>query len=393
MKIDQVRQPKAELHVHLDGSMRLPTLIELAKEQKKELPSYTVEGLRELVFKKKYRDLTEYLRGFDYLIEVMRTPEALERCAYEFALDAAADGVCYVEVRFAPQQHLDAKMKSCPEVLSAVDAGLRHAQREIDASYPDRPPFVYALIACVMRAFTPQSGSYFRSVFKRFPDLLPIQRSVFAAKELIDALVEMKRASTIPLVAIDLAGAEGGYPAHHFDEVFTVARKNGLELTVHAGEAYGPESIFDAVMDLEASRIGHGLRLFDSASLPETIVDKQKYIDLLVQTMVQRKVACEVCLTSNSQTDPHLRDLAQHPVMKFIEAGIPVTLNTDNRLVSDTTLSHEFELFVQTFNPSPEVLQQVLWNGFEASFYPGTAEEKKQYLELVRQSWPMQAST
>ncbi|HPJ73005.1 MAG TPA: adenosine deaminase family protein, partial [bacterium] len=308
------RAPKTDLHVHLDGSIRIPTLIEIARQEGMELPSYTVEGLNELVFKEKYQSLGDYLTCFGYTCRAMQTPENLERVAYEFALDNLAEGVRYFEVRFAPQLHMGTM--DLLTVLESVNRGLARARIEFNRR-PEvvsgaEPEFKYGIIACAMRMFGPVSD-YFRQFLDAHPFSKPDRIYALAAYELAQGVVKYRDLNGLPVVGFDLAGQEDGYPAHDYWKAYHFAHKNFMHKTVHAGEAYGPESIFQAITDLYAERIGHGYYLFDISKIssPE-IEDREAYVRALAHYIADKRITIEVCLTSNLQTNPSIGDLGNH---------------------------------------------------------------------------------
>ena len=379
--------PKSDLHVHLDGSLRLSTLIELAKKQKVILPSFTESGMEKLVFKPHYKDLAEYLQGFKYTCAVLRDPESLARVAYELAWDNFNEGVRYIEPRFAPQLNAHSKL-SVEEVLLAVNAGLARAQKEINQRAEIRkgiePPFAYGLIGCAMRKFDERFSDYYRDfvqVHRHTPsyDLYPI-----ASLEIARALVDVRDNFGIPIVGFDLAGEEKGYPAGDHFEAYQYAHKHFLHKTVHAGEAYGPPSIFQAVTDLHADRIGHGTHLFAANLIdsPDAKL-KKRYVKDLVQQIADSRVTIEVCLTSNLQTIPSIGKVAEHPVGKMLEERLSLSFCTDNRLVSHTTVTQEIETALKNFNISPEQLKDIIIYGFKRSFSPHSYREKREYVRQV----------
>ena len=379
--------PKTDLHVHLDGSLRIGTIIELAKAQKIALPSLTEEGLRETVFKERYADLVDYLQGFQVTTAVMQTPEALVRVAYEFALDTFADGVRYVEPRFAPQQHAGASM-SIDDVLVAVDAGLARAKREINAlpaiASGAEPPFEYGIIGCAMRMFSEQFSAYYRRLVELHPHMPRQDLFGLASLDLVRTMIDVRAAHGIPLAGFDLAGAEAGYPAVDHERAYDLAHKHFLKKTVHAGEAYGPPSIFQAITDCHADRIGHGTHLFDASlvDLP-TEEERVRYVRALWQYIADRRINIEVCLTSNLQTMPHIPDIAKHPFGQMLEDRLSVTFCTDNRLVSNTTVTGEIALAVENFPIGPRKLKDIIIYGFKRSFYPGDYIEKRAYVRKI----------
>jgi adenosine deaminase len=378
------RLPKTDLHVHLDGSLRLDTLIDLARERNVELPTYTSEGLLETVFKERYRDLPEYLHGFSYTSAVLDDAESLERVAYELALDSLAEGVRYIEVRFAPQLHVRAGF-DVGAVLQAVDRGLDRARKEHEASPAVRergePPFRYGIIACAMRMFTAGFSPFYRSLVSVL-DQWP-RRKVYgiASLSLARSVVEARERLGVPVVAFDLAGAEAGHPASHHVEAYQFAHANFLKKTVHAGEAYGPESIFQAITSLHADRIGHGTHLYATEQVEA--LDPERYVQRLVEFISDRRITLEVCITSNLQTMPELDRVSDHPFGRMVTDRLSVSLCTDNRLVSRTTVSNELHLACEAFDLSPKDLRNVVIYGFKRSFFPGSYLEKRAYVRQI----------
>ncbi|HRC86731.1 MAG TPA: adenosine deaminase family protein, partial [Thermoanaerobaculia bacterium] len=299
--------PKSDLHVHLDGSLRLPTLIELARERQVSLPSETPEGLLELVFKESYRDLPDYLHGFAYTCAVLTDAEALERVAYELGEDCLAEGVRYVEVRFAPQLHVRPGF-DVVQVIAAVDRGLARVRREHEASPAvaerGEPPFRYGIIACAMRMFTGGFGPYYRDLWHVLAGWPEHEVYGVASLSLARSVVEA-RDQGLPVVAFDLAGAEAGNPASDHVEAYAYAHRHFLNKTVHAGEAYGPESIFQAITKLHADRIGHGTHLYAVDRVKEP--NPERYVEQLTEFIAHRRITLEVCITSNLQTNPSLK--------------------------------------------------------------------------------------
>jgi len=379
--------PKTDLHVHLDGSLRIYTLIDLAKEYKVRLPSYTEEGLRKLVFTGNYKNLSEYLKGFQYTTQVLQTREALERAAYELAMDEFGDGVRYLEVRFAPQLHINEKL-SFEDIMIAVNNGLNRAKRAINSLPQIRngaePPFEYGIIGCAMRKFSEDFSDYYRQFIKVHKFLDDEERFALASMELVRGLVRVRDEYGIPVVGFDLAGEEYGYPAEDHREAFIYAHKNFMKKTVHAGEAFGAESIFQAITDLYADRIGHGTHLFDAdmVDLP-TRKERVRYVEELAQYIADRRITIEVCLTSNTETDPNLRDVTKHPCRKMLEKNLSVTFCTDNMLISNTTVSRELEIAVNTFGLDLKRLKDIIVYGFKRSFFPQKYTEKRKYVRSV----------
>ena len=312
--------PKAELHCHLDGSVRPSTLVELARDHRIKLPKATPEELAEYMRVDDAQTLEDYLRRFDVTISVMQSAEALERIAYELAEDAADEGVRYIEVRNAPLLNVVQGLT----LVQAVEAplrGLRKAENDFG--------IVARFIICALRQFPAESSL-----------------------EMARLAVEFRNEG---VVAFDLAGGEKGNPAGAHAEAFRYAREHNLAVTVHAGEGDGSESIREAVHICGANRIGHGTRLIEDADLTQYVND--------------RRIALEVCLTSNVQT--RVADsYATHPFREYFDRGLNVTLNTDNRLMSATTLTDEYVYAAEHLGFTVEELAGIALNGFESAFLP-----------------------
>jgi len=379
--------PKSDLHLHLDGSLRLPTLIDLAKSRGVALPADTEEGLRRLVFKERYKSLVEYLEGFKYTIAVLQDEEALERAAFELAEDNQAEGVRYIEVRFAPQLHLNRRL-SMEAVLSSVNRGLEGATARFNAR-PEvtsgaEPPFHYGIVVCALRSFDENTASYYRRLvhLHRFTPERDV--AALASLDLARAVIRIRNALKIPIVGFDLAGREAGFPAHYHVEAYRYVHKHFLPKTVHAGEAYGPESIFQAITDLYADRLGHCYHLFrpDLVLSPE-VKNPERYVEDLAQYIAHHRVTVETCLTSNLQTIPELKDLKEHAAGRMLDHRISVTFCTDNRLMSATTVTEELQKAVNLFDIDPKRLRDVVITGFKRSFFPGTYADKRYYVRRI----------
>ena len=379
--------PKTDLHLHLDGSLRLSTLIELARENGVKLPAYDEKGLHRLVFKNKYASLTEYLKGFLYTTAVLQKESALERVGYELAQDNQNEGVRYIEVRFAPQLHQSSRM-SCIDVMAALNRGLDRAKVEFNSRDQVKsgaePSFEYGIIACAMRMFDYGFSEYFDTLLNVHAHSERKWIFSLASQELVRAAVEARMTLNLPIVGFDLAGAEAGFPAVDHAQAYALAHKHFLKKTVHAGEAYGPESIFQAITDLHADRIGHAVYLFDDSMIksPE-IKDKKAYIANLVQFIADRRITIEVCLTSNLQTNPAIHSLAEHSFKHMRKAKLSATFCTDNRTVSQTTVSAEILKAVQAFHITPKELKNFVIYGFKRSFFPGTYTKKREYVHQI----------
>ncbi len=385
---DLIRKlPKSDLHLHLDGSLRLETLIDLARTRGVELPSDTPEGLNELVFKESYANLPEYLAGFAYTCSVLQDPEALERTAYELALDNIDEGVCYLEVRLAPQLHVNENLTT-EQVLAAVNNGLERAKREHRASEAvakrGEPPFEYGIIVCALRMFTADFSWYYRHLFRVTNDMEEKRRFGIASLQLAHTAVRVRDQMGLPVVAFDLAGQESGYPGVDHAEAFHYAHEHFLKKTVHAGEAYGPESIFQAITALHADRIGHGYHLFRPDLITSKhVYDPEGYVGALAQFIADRRITIEVCITSNLQTNPEIESVANHALKQMLDARLSCTLCTDNRLVSHTTVTNEIKLAMEELQLSNQALRDLIIYGFKRSFYPGDYREKRDYVRQV----------
>jgi adenosine deaminase len=315
-----VRLPKAELHCHLDGSVRPQTLIELGQELGVPMPRGDAESLRAYMRVDDARHLEDYLERFEITLSVMQTEPAIERIAYELAADAAAEGVRYLEARFAPVLNTRRGLDLGAPVDAAV-RGFQRAEREHDV--------VARVIVCAIRN-------------------QPVDLAVEQARL---ALAYRNRG----VVGFDLAGGEAGNPARRFREAFQLVRDNDMACTCHAGEGFGPESVRDAVHLCNCDRVGHGTRIIEDASLFDYIND--------------RRICVECCLTSNVQTRA-TTSYESHPFRAYFDRGLNVVLNTDNRLMSGTTLVDEYAHAAARLGFSFEELSQVALNGFESSFLP-----------------------
>ena len=323
--------PKAELHVHLDGSLRPSTMLELAAGAGITLPASDPQGLGGAMRAADSRDLVEYLEKFAITLSLMQTPGSLERIAYELAEDSARENVRYLEVRYSPVLHTEKGM-SLEETVAAPLRGLARAETDFGIRT--------GLIVCGIRTLDPRVSVQLAELAVGFQDQ--------------------------GVVAFDLAGAEAGNPARNHREAFQVAADNNLAITIHAGEADGPASIAQALHECHARRIGHGTRLLEDSSLEAFVNDF--------------RIPLEVCLTSNVQTRV-APSFAEHPFRRYFDAGLVVTLNTDNRLVSGTTLTHEYWLAHRHLGFSLEELTEVALLSFQSAFLP--YEAKVNLLEEV----------
>jgi adenosine deaminase len=313
--------PKTDLHVHLDGSLRLESLIDLAERQGVTLPADTSEGLRKAMHcGENTGSLARYLEAFDITLSVLQTEDSLYRVAYELAQDAAAENVRYMEVRYSPMLHLKRGL-SVVAVVEAVLAGLRRGYEDhgIESN----------VIICGIRNISPESS-------------LEMARLAVAYKNR-------------GVVAFDLAGAEYDHPAKHHRDAFQLIRNNNIDCTIHAGEAFGPESISQALHVCGAHRIGHGCRLREDGDLLHYITD--------------HRIPLEVCPSSNVQTGA-VESLERHPLRLYHDLGVRVTVNTDNRLITDTTVSKELWLCHTKMGLDAKGIARLILNGFKSAFLP-----------------------
>ncbi len=314
------RMPKAELHCHLDGSLRPSTLYELSVTQGVTLPVATSAELGHWMRVDDARDLGDYLARFDVTLAVMQDAVSLERIAHELVLDAALDGVRYIEVRFCPELNTRGGL-AADDVVRAVLKGLHRGERETGT--------IARAIVCALRN-------------------LPAPHSL----EMAELAVAFKGKG---VVAFDLAGGELGNPAHAHSPAFEFARWHDLAITVHAGEGDGPHSIRDAIHRCGADRIGHGTRLYEDPSLEAYVVDRQ--------------IPLELCPTSNVQTRVSV-SFAEHQLARYVELGAVVTINTDNRLMSGVTLTDEFRQCAEHLRYDLPMLSRLALSAFDAAFLP-----------------------
>ena len=389
MNPDVIRRlPKTDLHVHLDGSLRIPSLIEMARERKVALPSESEDGLRATVFRRTYANLQEYLEGFRYTVAVLQDKEALERATIELCEDCQAEGVRYVEIRFAPQLHVRPGFE-LHDVVRAVDRGIRRATGAFNAgpavAAGREPRFAAGMILCALRYFTAEFSPGYRRFFEALPQAPDKEVYSAASMEVARAAARLKQQQGLLVVGIDLAGQEQGYPAEDHRLGYQIAHEAFLGKTVHAGEDYGPESIFQAIGDLHADRVGHGTWLFDETKIRDPrIKDRRAYVEGLAQFIADKRVTIEVCLTSNQQTVPELAaDLKKHPFGEMRKRRLSTTFCTDNRLVSNTSVSNEIARAMEAFALTDREVRDILIYGFKRSFYPGTYLEKRTYVREI----------
>jgi adenosine deaminase len=326
------RLPKAELHCHLDGSVRPQTLMDLGREYRQAMPRDDVDALREYMRVDDARSLEDYLARFDVTLSVMQSAEALERIAYELAMDAAADGVRYLEVRYAPVLNIRHGL-SLGEAVESPLRGLERAERDGGA--------MARVIVCGLRHMSPEISI-----------------------ELARLAVGYKYRG---VVGFDLAGGELGNPAAPHAAAFTYAREHDLACTCHAGEGADASYVREAVHVCGANRIGHATRLYEDEALTQYVND--------------RRIALEICLTSNVQTRA-VESYQEHPLRRYFDRGMNVVLNTDNRLMSGTTLTDEYAHAATTLGFSFDELCEIALNGFASAFIPW--EERERLIAAAR---------
>ncbi len=311
--------PKAELHCHLDGSLRPQTIIDIAKEEDVILPSFELNILRKHVeVGENCKSLVDYLKAFDLTVSVLQTKQSLIRATYELAEDCAEENIRYLEIRFSPILHIKKGLK-LTEVVDAVLAGKNKAERAFNIRI--------GIIICSIRH-------------------LEITKSLTLA----ELAVAYKNRG---IVGFDLAGAEKDFPAKHYKDAFQLIINNNINTTVHAGEAYGPESIHQAIHSISADRIGHGTRLREDGDLLNYVND--------------RRIPLEMCIKSNIQTKA-VESYDTHPFRFYFDYGLRVTLNTDNRLMSQTTLTDEYMIAVEKYHFTGDELKYLIVNSFKSAF-------------------------
>ena len=309
-----------ELHLHLDGSLRPETVWELAKEQGIRLPAESAEEVKyKMEVPEDCRTLEEYLERFDLPLLVLQRADAIERVTYELVEDLAKEGVDYAEIRFAPQLSVNGGLTQ-DEV---VEAAIRGAERGMK-TYPE---IRVGLILCCMRGADNEALN---------------MQTVETAKKYLGPVV----------CAVDIAGAESLFPTENFAPVFAKVREYGIPMTIHAGEAAGPDSMKTA-LSLGTKRIGHGVAAIND---PE-----------LIRRLIDENVTLEVCVTSNYHTKV-VPAIEMHPIHKLLDEGVHVTVNSDNRTCSRTTLQKEKEVLKEQLGFSDEEIEKMQEYAWEARF-------------------------
>jgi len=322
--------PKVMLHDHLDGGLRPQTIIDIAKEiNYDKLPTTNADELAEWFHRGANKgNLVEYLQGFEHTIAVMQTKENLERVAYEMMEDMYKDGVCYIETRFAPVFHTQQGLHY-DDIIDAVLTGLKKGEKDFGVGF--------GLILCGMRNMT---------------DTL----------EFAELAVNFRHQG---VVGFDLAGEEGGYPPKKHLDAFQFIQRENFNITIHAGEAFGIESIWQAIQYCGAHRIGHATKLKDDM----TFDAEGNIIGMgdLSQYILDKRVPLEICLLSNVHTGA-VKTIEEHPFIKLYKKKFRVFLNTDDRLMSDTTLTNEFMLATDLWGITLDDIEKLTINAMKSSF-------------------------
>ncbi|MDR7087640.1 adenosine deaminase [Aeromicrobium panaciterrae] len=332
------KAPKAALHEHLDGGVRPATIVEIAKEIGHELPAPDAESLGAWFEESSSSgSLPRYLETFIHTVAVMQRPQDLARVARESVIDLAADGVVYAELRWAPEQHLSAGL-TLQETVEAVQAGIEEGRAEAAAQ---GNPIVVG-------------------------QLLTAMRHALRGLEIAEIVVEYRDKG---VAGFDIAGAEDGYPPILHLEAFDFLRRENAHFTIHAGEAFGLPSIWQAIQRCGTERLGHGVRIVDDIDFDAPGGPK---LGRLAAYIRDRRIPLEMCPSSNMQTNavPNMKSIADHPIGKLKELGFRVTVNCDNRLMSNTSMSKEMQLLVDAFGYSTDDLRWFTINAMKSAFLP-----------------------
>lgn len=325
--------PKVLLHDHLDGGVRPQTVIDLARDQKyAELPMTDPAELSEWFQRGAQRgSLPLFLEGFKHTCALMQNEDALERVAYETVEDMKKDGVVYFETRFAPSFHMDGGLHT-ERVVRAVIKGLERGEKDFGVKW--------GILLCAMRHMDPA-----------------------VSQEIAELAVDFRDHG---VVGFDLAGEEGGYPPKKHVDAFHYIQRENFNITIHAGEAFGKESIWQAIQWCGAHRIGHATRLIEDMRVKD---GKVLNMGTLAQYVLDKRVPLEICLTSNVHTGA-IRSMAEHPFGILHKYKFRVTLNTDDRLMSGITLTDEYKVAVDTFGLTLDDLEKITINAMKSSFQP-----------------------
>ena len=337
LRLDAIKQaPKALLHDHLDGGLRPATVIDIAGQTGyDDLPATDVDELTRWFHTQSHSgSLERYLEPFSHTVAVMQTPESLHRVAYECVEDLSADSVVYAEIRFAPELHINRGL-SFDAVVDAVLAGF--ADGEKAAAAAGRPIVVRCLVTAM--------------------------RHAALSREIAELAIRFRDKG---VVGFDIAGAEAGYPPTRHLDAFDYMRDNNARFTIHAGEAFGLPSIHEAIASCGADRLGHGVRIVDDIDIAD---DGEVRLGRLASILRDKRIPLELCPSSNVQTGA-VRSIAEHPFDLLARARFRVTVNTDNRLMSDTTMSNEMQALVDAFGYGWTDLARFTINAMKSAFIP-----------------------
>ena len=315
-----------DLHLHLDGSLSLKSAKELAKIQNIVLPENDEEIIERLQVSEGCRDLNEYLEKFAFPGALLQKKEGISTAVYKLAEELKEQGLLYAEIRFAPQKHMEQGM-SQEEVVEAAIDGMKKSDLKAQ------------LILCCMRGNDNHEENL---------------ETVQVAGNYLGKGV----------CAVDLAGAEALFPTDNFEDLFVLAKELNIPYTIHAGEASGPSSVYKA-LEFGAKRIGHGVRSIEDSELMKRLLNENVYL--------------EFCPTSNLNTRI-FEKIEEYPIREFLDAGVKITVNTDNMAVSNTTLKEEYALLIETFHLNEKEVKQIVNNSIEASF---ADDETKLWIKTV----------
>ncbi|HTY00581.1 MAG TPA: adenosine deaminase [Bacteroidota bacterium] len=326
--------PKVLLHDHLDGGLRPSTIVELARDRKyRKLPTEDATQLATWFHRGAQRgSLPLYLEGFAHTTAVMQSVESLERVAYEMMEDMYNDGVVYIETRFAPVFHTDGGLH-WDEAVNAVLLGLERGRKDFGVEF--------GLIICAMR-------------------------NMSLSQEMAELAVDFRERG---VVGFDLAGEEGGFPPKKHVDAFHYIQRENFNITIHAGEAFGKESIWQAIQWCGAHRIGHATRLIEDIGLDPHEPGRIVKMGYLAQYILDKRIPLEICLTSNVDTGA-VKSIEEHPFGLYYRYRFRVTLNTDDRLMSATTMTNEFKIAHRSFGLSLDDLEKVTINSMKSAFIP-----------------------
>lgn len=325
--MDCHHMPKIELHCHLDGSVRPETIVKIAKKDKIELPSYDIDEIKKLsIAPKECKSLDEYLEKFDLPLKVMQSQENIELITFELMEDALFENVKYMEIRFAPVLHTKGGLSQREVIQSAIN-GIKKAEKyfNIEAS----------LILCCMKHLSEEEAI----------------KTIEAGKEFIGNGVS----------AIDLAGGEEEGFASKFEKSMKLAKEYGYHITIHAGEAASAQNVIDAIEKLGAERIGHGVRIIGCEEAYNLVKEKN--------------IMLEICPTSNVQTKA-VESISDNPIRKFFDDNLKISINTDNRTVSNTSMSDEFEICSREFKFDEDDYKKIYSDSVKALFIDNNKKEK-----------------